>query len=98
MSETTSSTVLYPILISLFLLYKWYKILCVKYLEKNGIGRPSTYASIISKVIEIQYVEIKNVEGVKKQSKQLELDNKFKIKEVIPAVLIIVNFMNISTE
>ncbi len=53
----------------------------VRYLEKNGIGRPSTYASNISKVIERNYVEIKDVEGVKKQSRQFELSSKFTIKE-----------------
>jgi len=53
----------------------------VKFLEKNGIGRPSTYASTISKIIERNYVEIKNIEGIKKQIHILELDNKFKIKE-----------------
>jgi len=45
----------------------------VKYLEKNGIGRPSTYASIINNIIERTYVEIKNVEGYKKKSEQLSL-------------------------
>ena len=53
----------------------------VRYLEKNGIGRPSTYASNISKVIERNYVEIKDVEGVQKNSRQFELSSKYNIKE-----------------
>ncbi len=48
----------------------------VKHLEKNGIGRPSTYASIISKIIDRNYVEIKNVEGFQKKSIQLVLTKK----------------------
>jgi DNA topoisomerase-1 len=52
----------------------------VKYLEKNGIGRPSTYVSIIDKIIERKYVEIKNIDGVDKNIKILDLVN-FKIKE-----------------
>lgn len=47
----------------------------VRYLEKNGIGRPSTYASIISKVIDRNYVEIKDVMGAKKNSRCFELTN-----------------------
>jgi len=56
----------------------------IKYLEKNGIGRPSTYASIINKITEKKYVEIKNIDGIQKDSKCLELTqtkDKFKIKE-----------------
>ena len=60
----------------------------IKYLEKNGIGRPSTFSSIISKVIENKYSEIKDIAGIKKESKILELSDKFKIKESIKELII----------
>jgi DNA topoisomerase I len=42
----------------------------IKYLEKNGIGRPSTYASIMSKIIDKKYVLLQNIDGISKTSKQ----------------------------
>lgn len=39
----------------------------VKKLEGLGIGRPSTYASIISKIQEHKYIRIGNVEGIEKK-------------------------------
>ena len=58
----------------------------VKYLEKNSIGRPSTYASIIHKVIERNYVQIKDIDGVKQDSINIDLDKKYKIKETVKEV------------
>jgi DNA topoisomerase I len=60
----------------------------VKFLEKNNIGRPSTYATIINKIIERNYVEIKDIEGFKKESKIIELDKKYKMKELVKEVVI----------
>ena len=62
----------------------------IKYLKKNGIGRPSTYASIISKIVEREYVVIKNIDGVKKDIIQYSITNKSlgKIKEKSKTILI----------
>jgi DNA topoisomerase I len=53
----------------------------VKQLEKLGIGRPSTYASSISKILERNYVEKGNIPGVTKNSLIIKLNAKYKIKE-----------------
>ncbi len=37
----------------------------VKALEQHGIGRPSTFASLLDAIIEKKYVEKKNIEGTK---------------------------------
>jgi DNA topoisomerase-1 len=60
----------------------------VKFLEKNNIGRPSTYASIISKIIERNYVEIKDIKGITKPSNIIELNKKYNIEETNKDVII----------
>jgi DNA topoisomerase I len=58
----------------------------VKKLEQYGIGRPSTFANIISKIQEKEYVIKKNINGEKKNIRILELKNneiKKKNKEIL---------------
>ena len=45
----------------------------VKKLEELGIGRPSTYAPTISTIINRNYVEKGNLEGVERKYVQLTL-------------------------
>lgn len=45
----------------------------IQLLEEKGIGRPSTYASIINKIIDRNYVNIENIVGEKKICKEYKL-------------------------
>lgn len=47
----------------------------IKELEKLGIGRPSTYSGIITRIQDKLYVEKKTVEGTKIDSANIELKN-----------------------
>lgn len=47
-----------------------------------NIGRPSTYASIIEKIIKRGYVEIKDIEGKEMKTKNYIMDKDGKIEEV----------------
>ena len=50
----------------------------VKKLEKSGIGRPSTYASIIGTLYNRNYTEVKTIKGINRNKNLIELteDNK----------------------
>jgi DNA topoisomerase I len=60
----------------------------IKHLEKNGIGRPSTYASIMTKIIDKNYVSIQNIEGKEKDSKIFSINQKYKLKETTKKIKI----------
>ena len=54
----------------------------IQMLEHNGIGRPSTYASLVEKIQEREYVKKKDVKGNKIECKNWELEID-KIKEIV---------------
>ncbi len=60
----------------------------VKKLEEYGIGRPSTYASIISKIQEHKYIYIGNSEGIDKtiMTYTLNKDGDFLVKQTIQKI------------
>jgi len=45
----------------------------IKLLEKEGIGRPSTYSSILQKLFERQFIEKRNIEGESKEYTEYKL-------------------------
>jgi DNA topoisomerase-1 len=53
----------------------------VKKLESSGVGRPSTYASIVSTLYTRNYTVVKNIEGKKKEEPFYKLDKHDKITE-----------------
>jgi DNA topoisomerase-1 len=55
----------------------------IKTLEKYSIGRPSTYAALLKKIKDYNYVEISNVEGFEKRLTDIKFNNKLKVKTII---------------
>ena len=53
----------------------------VKKLEMSGIGRPSTYASLIGTLYNRKYTEIKNIKGLSKDIQTYKLNSKNEIIE-----------------
>ena len=58
----------------------------VKKLEKSGIGRPSTYASLIATLYNRNYTEIKTIKGLTIDKKTITLNKKDKLIEKTKSV------------
>jgi len=54
----------------------------VQLLEKKGIGRPSTFSSLVSKIIERGYVEKKNIKGIQIECENFILKKDIEIKKI----------------
>ena len=54
----------------------------VQLLEEKGIGRPSTFASLIDKIVERKYVEKQNIEGKTVECLDFLLDDKRQVTEI----------------
>lgn len=48
----------------------------IKRLEKYGIGRPSTYATLLKNILKHKYVEISHVKGIEKELEEIKLNKK----------------------
>jgi len=60
----------------------------LKHMEKLGIGRPATCPEIINTLIKRKYVEIKDVDGTKKQSRIIKIDKKLDITYLTKDIVI----------
>ena len=59
----------------------------IKKIEETGIGRPSTYASLLEKIKEREYAEKRNVEGVCVEGKEYSLEEKKIVKTNIKKII-----------
>lgn len=53
----------------------------IKQLDKNKIGRPSTYASSIMKNFEYKYIKTTNIDGIEKEMRTITLGKDIKISK-----------------
>jgi DNA topoisomerase I len=60
----------------------------VSYLEKNNIGRPSTYVSIINKLFDRNYITYYDNPGINKEYIEYNLDNEYKYSKNIKNIII----------